>query len=776
MSLLRICIALAFVMIGSPVWADDAAEKVVEIQVKGSVSLSAEKVQAVLRQRVGENYNPGVVNDDIKRVWKMGLFSDVRVLAETTPKGLKLVYEVSERPTIQELRFFGNKKVSDSSLKDKANLVVDSTYDQAKLATAVKAIEDLYKEKDYYAISVQAETKPGAKSGQVIVNFRINEGNRMKIEKIDITGSKAFSANRVKGAMRDTREAGWLTGGSYDPKKLAEDLVNVLKFYAREGYAKAKLEGYSLDQLSDKSASVARQVTEFDEAGKRILLKIKIDEGVKYTWQGVSLTGNTVFKTSDLLEKMDTPTDKVYNQERWDGDLLRLRTTYSEKGYIYAGVTPEYTWDDVSGTVSAAITVSEGVKAYIEDIKIRGNDVTKEKVIRRQITLKPGDPFDSETVNKNRMKIYNLGFFENVAVDTQPGTEMDKLTLIYDVAPERKTGQLSIGAGYSSVEGLVGFLQVAQNNLFGNGQSVSAQWDFGDRKRSYSLSFTEPWLLDTPTSFGVDVYRTQRSSLYSSQGFAQDSTGGSLRLGRLLNEDWKVFSTYRYQSDYTYDVRSDLIGISEGIENISSITPSIVRDTRDNIFDASRGSNNTFSITMAGGYLGGDKHFIKPVYDSRIHFTTPAVFGWRWLNKFVLGLHGRVGYATPFDAGLGLSSVPVSERFFMGGTDTVRGYQERSLGASYYGGGHFSVLSNVEYGFKPVPPLKLRVFYDSGNTWQRVDDVDWQRPYLYPSYGFGMLFTIPTSVIQIRLDWGFPLDPNYYVNGGRIHFNIGNIF
>jgi outer membrane protein insertion porin family len=492
-----------------------------------------------------------------------------------------------------------------------------------------------------------------------------------------------------------------------------------------------------------------------------------------------------------LKDKIDSVNDKFFNQDKWDADLGRLQTTYASKGYIYASVTPEYSWDASAGEVKVKLTIKEASKAYIEEIRIRGNDVTKDKVIRRVLTLKEGDAFDSEAVGKNRMRIYNLGFFENVGVDTQPGSEMDKLILIFDVSPERKTGTLSLGAGYSSVEGLVGFLQVSQNNLFGNGQAVSAQWDFGTLKNSYSLSFTEPWLFDKPISFGVDLYRTLLTQGYNSQGFDQVSTGGSLRLGYTLNEYWKVFNTYRYQSDDTSNVSAGLTGIFEGIENISSITPSIVRDSRDNIFDASSGSYNILSVTLAGGYLGGDRHYVKPVFDSRYHFMTPAIFGWRWLNSFVLGLHGRIGYATPYDAGTGISEVPVSERFFMGGTDTVRGYDERSLGASIAPnfGGLFTLLTNIEYGFKPAPPIKLRAFYDSGNTWAGFNSVERDangnyKPFLYPAWGVGMLFTIPTSVIQIRLDVGFPLlpyDPNGPPNGVeaqgyRVHFNIGNIF
>jgi len=284
-----------------------------------------------------------------------------------------------------------------------------------------------------------------------------------------------------------------------------------------------------------------RRSADFDEANKRIVLKFSVEEGVKYRLASVVISGNTLFSEIELKDRMDSKTtDKFFNQDKWDADLARLQSAYNDKGYIYATVTPEYQWDAATGEVKVQISIKEASKAYIEEIRIRGNDITKDKVIRREITLKEGDAFDYEAVNKNKMRIQNLGFFENVAIDTQPGSEMDKLILIYDVSPERKTGTLSLGAGYSSVEGLVGFLQVSQNNLFGNGQAVSAQWDFGDRKNSYSLSFTEPWLFDRHVSFGVDIYRTMRTQAYNSQGFDQTSTGGSLRLGYSFKDAWRT--------------------------------------------------------------------------------------------------------------------------------------------------------------------------------------------------------------------------------------------
>lgn|GEM_PF-655978 len=792
-----------------------AGEIVTSLTVTGVRSSSADKILAVVRQRTGEPMNTEVLNEDLKRLWKMGLFQDVNLDAQPDPsgKGLRLDFQVTEKPVIEDVRFFGNKEIGDGTLLDKSALALKQTFDQDKVAAAVRTIEGLYKDKNFYAVQVAVDTKPGTQPGQVVVNFRIAEGNKMKIEEIRVVGNKVFTASKVKGAMKDTEEASWISGGSYDPDKMFDDYDSVLKAYANEGYVKAKIDGVGLDDWGDRGKEVVRNSTTFDEANKRIVLTLKIEEGAKYRLGKVTILGTTVVPEAELRARMASIKDTVFDQEDWDGDLTRLRSAYNEKGYIYANVQPDLHWDSTRGIVDATLTVTEGSKAYIEDIRIRGNEVTKDKVIRRMLDLKPGDPFDTEAVNRNRMKIYNLGYFENVAYDVQPGSEMDKLILIYDVSPERKTGTLSLGAGYSSVEQLVGFLQVSQNNLFGNGQSVSLQWNFGNATQSYSLSFTEPWLLDKPVSLGVDLFNTTQTTAYASQGFNLQSEGAGLRLGYTLTDYWKTSAGYRYQTDTIS--QSSVTGVIDGVSHISSITPSLSRDTRDNIFDPTQGTYNVASIMMAGGFMGGDKSFYEPILDSRAFFDTPVIFHQDWMKMFVLGLHTRVGWALPYDSGTGDSpsannssptaneAVPTSSLFFLGGTDTVRGYQERSLGASQLGGGRNELLGNIEYGFKPAPPLKLHVFYDTGNAfnnsgyagrWDSQSSASWfsghgrfdrlwqdgKDPYLYSSWGFGMLFTIPTSVIQIRLDVGFPLQPASDPAAGgqnyRIHFNIGNIF
>ena len=792
---------------------------VTSLSVTGSTSIDPEAILAVVRQRKGEPLNDSVTNEDIKRIWKLGKFQDVNLETEPGPggKGVALIFHVIERPSVEDVRFFGNKEISDNTLKDKAGIDLKMPFDQDKVAAAVRAIQTQYKDKNFYAAQVTVDTKAGTKPGFVVVNFRIAEGNKMQIEKITITGNKVFSAEKIKSAMKDTEVAGWFTGGSYDPDKVFDDYQKILKAYADEGYVKARLDGVSLDAWGDQGRDVVRNSTTFDEANKRIELHLKVAEGPIYHLGSVSFSGNKLFTDAELRGNLSSlkATDGVFNQDRWEKDLQRLRQMYSSKGYIYAQVQPEYQWLDSEGKVSAKLAVQEGSVAYIEEIRIRGNAVTKDHVIRRVLILKPGDVFNADQVNQDRARINNLGFFETVAVDTQPGSEMDKLILIFDVA-ERKTGTLSLGAGYSSVQGLVGFLQVSQNNLFGNGQAVSAQWNFGSSTNSYSLSFTEPWLFDKPVSLGVDLFSTTETTAYNSQNFNLQSTGGALRSGyAFVGTPYKVTGSYRYQTDDITNVQGSIVGIEPGITHLSVITPGISRDTRDNIFYATDGSFNTLSVELAGGYLGGDDAFVKPVFDSRFFFATPAILGQDWLHNFVLGLHGRVGWATTYSDGTGNNMVPTSEKFFIGGTDTVRGYDERSLGASGVGGGTYELLTNIEYGFKPAPPIELHVFYDSGNTWTSPQNTQGTVPgalpgnagyggvnlgfnsakggkwddastythnnlYLYPSVGVGLLFTIPTSVIQIRLDWGYSLDPEARreggVEGGRVHFNIGNIF
>jgi outer membrane protein insertion porin family len=348
-----------------------SGDVVTDLTVTGAQSISGEKVLALVRQRRVEPLSTQVLNED-QRIWKMGLFR-MCLNADPTSRARAVLTLRSPTPGDPGLRFFGNKR--SARTMEKAALEPKSTYDQDKVAAAVRALEDYYKSKNFYAAEVSVDTKPGKENGEVVVNFRISEGNKMKIEKIDVVGAKIFSANRVKGAMKDTQEAGWFSAAP-TARQDPDDYEAILKMYAREGYVKAKLDNVGLESWGDRGREVVRNSTTFDEANKRIVLRFKVDEGIQFRLGGITITGNTLFSDAELRERVDSLQAKVFNQDQWDADLARLRSAYSEKGYIYANVQPEYKWDEEAGTVSAVLTIQESTKAYIEEIRIR-HDTTQ---------------------------------------------------------------------------------------------------------------------------------------------------------------------------------------------------------------------------------------------------------------------------------------------------------------------------------------------------------------------------------------------------------------
>ena len=487
---------------------------------------------------------------------------------------------------------------------------------------------------------------------------------------------------------------------------------------------------------------------------------------LKYTVKELAVAGAEVYTQDELYESMETKPERSFNRVQFERDIAAVRNMYAGKGHIFSQIKENYVYDDDIGTVKIAIEISEGPVAYINEIKIRGNYVTLEKVIRREIPLKEGEPFDSNKIRKSQEKIYNLGFFDNVVIDTEQ-VDMDKLNLVFEVT-ERKTGNIGLGAGYSTVEGLVGYVQLSQSNLFGEGKAFSADVQFGSDKKSWQLSYKDPWLFDTDTSFGADLWNVFKQNTYNNQGYDLDTYGFNLSFGRRFGDNHKTYLTYRYQEDKYSNIDTELAGIvPEGKSQISSITPMYVYDDRDDVFDPSRGLYASFSMQFGGGWLGGDFNYIKTTADVR--YFVPSIW------KTALALHAKIGSGTAYNYSYGNAALPVTEKFYCGGTDTVRGYEERSLGP--LGGGDFLMVLNAEYKIKLVErTLTAAIFYDSGNCWGNADEVDWTNPFLYSAVGAGVRLTIPGTVMVLRLDFGYGLVPDKAVKGGKVHFNIGNIF
>ncbi len=760
----------------------EETEIIDEIQIKGLVTVDEKKFLDMISYGIGMAYSKYKTREDIRNLYKSGKFDDVRIYLEKKDDKNILVYEVKELPRIGKIVIAGNKDVGEGDIKGKLESDEEKKKEEGQeeikikemeyfneflLKQGIERIKKMYKERNFYnaKIDYSFETyKDENKRGELVkIQINVDEGSKLKVKKITATGNKVFSVDKIKGSM-DTKEEGWFVSGVFDDDKFIEDLKKILKSYYQEGYVKAKINDYTYGEIDINRSKIIKNYVKMDEQNNSITIEIPINEGIKYSVKRIKIEGNEIFTSEQIQDKIETKQNKTFDKIQFENDLNIVRNLYAGKGYIFSQIKDSYIYDDDLGTVDINLKITEGSVAYIDKIKIRGNYVTKDKVIRRELNLEEGEPFDANKIRKAQENIYNLGFFDNILIDTEQ-VDIDRLNLIFEVV-ERKTGNIGLGAGYSTVEGLVGYIQLTQTNLFGEGKAFQADVQFGNQKKSWQLSYKDPWFFDTPTSFSVDLWNTFKNTAYNNQGYDIDSYGFNLTFGRRFGLLHKVYLTYRYQQDKYSNIRSDLVSIiPEGESQISSITPMYVYDSRDDIFDANRGFYASAAVQIGGGLLGADYNYIKTVVDLR--YFIPSFW------KFVFALHGRIGHAAGYPWETGSSIVPVAEKFYAGGTDTVRGYEERSLGPA--GGGNFLIVTNFEYKLKIVERvLTAAVFYDSGNCWNNFNEIDLTNPFLYSSLGFGIRLTVPGTVMVLRLDWGYALDNS--LPGGKIHFNIGNIF
>ncbi len=736
--------------------------KISAVKIQGNQNVSNLLIYGHLTEKEGDVFSMRRVRMDIHNLFSMGDFKDVRVEAMPGAHSgqIELTFVVVERPLIGKLEFKGNKKFDATKLGEAMKLQAKSAYDESKLNEDILAIKKLYLDEGYSAVAVEPQTQVLAEKNLVDLTLQINEGNQVKIAKIDVLGTVAFSANKVAGETKENKQ-----GDKFKPDLLNEDMKAIEDFYHDEGYLRAVVLNHDEKMSPD---------------GKKVTITITVREGVQYNLGDVSLTGNVLVEDKDMLTAFGYKKGDLLRKKDFDDAVRKMRSLYADKGYIYANVNPQMTYDDDLKKVDITFDVTEGQMAYVQDIKIVGNYKTQDYVIRRELVIAAGDKFEADKIKLSIQNLNNLGFFEEVNPDVQPGDAPGKQILVLRVK-ERKTGSISVGGGYSSVDGFVGNIKLEEANLFGKAQHVNLDLEFGASRTSYSAGFSEPWLFNTPTSFSLSGFNTTRtftSSLITADGnkfYTEQQIGGSISLGRRLSRYWSIFGTYSLQNVTISDVASyyTTIGTPQYIaatsSTTSSFTPRLVYDSRDNYFDPTTGWKHQLSIEFAGGPLGFDNDFIKAVEDTSVFVPLPA--------GFVVGEHVRFGAEQGFwFPGRGYSDVPLYEKFYAGGTDTIRGYNERGVGP--LAGGNALFVSNTELKHPIVGPLRGVLFFDTGDAWTNVWNL--QESSLQMGAGVGVRLTIPGTIMDIRLDYGWPIGSNLSAAaappGGVLHFNLGNLF
>jgi len=747
----------------SQVSPEEKTPKIIKvIEVRGNKSVSTNTILSKIKTRVGQPYQENIISDDVKRLYLLGFFSDISVETEELPEGIKVIINVVERPLLEKISFEGMRRVyiKEEKLKEQLKSKEKEYLDYVKLKEDVETIRSLYVKKGFSDTKVDYKVSIDKERNTAEVTFVVYEAKRIKIRRINISGNKTYPTKRLLKLMK-TKKAWLFNPGILKEEVLNEDIKRIEEFYKSGGFQDVKID-YKVTR---------------DPKKPFIYIDIQIEEGKKYLVGKVSIEGNSVVSESDIRKVLKCLEGKVFSQAQMKEDISNIQGIYFDKGYIFAQVKEAVSVDTDTGRVDITYKIIENEVGYVNKIKIRGNVKTKDIVIRRELRIYPGERFDGAKLRRSKERLQNLGFFEEVSFDTEDTEFPNKKDLIVDVK-EAKTGTFSFGGGYSTVDEFVGFVEIEQRNFdwknfpyfTGDGQDLKLRASFGTLTDSYVLSFTEPWFLDYPISFGFDAYR-QRHERETDVGYGYDErrTGGDIRFGKEFTEYLRGDLAYRYDTIEISGVREDAtqdLKKEEGKNSISSMEFSLTQDKRDNRFLPTQGYLLTGSLQIAGGAFSGDKDFFK-------FFGRTSKYFPLWLNS-VLELRMRLGLA---DAYGDSEEVPIYERFFAGGAYTIRGYEERKIGpfdsvTKDPLGGNSLLIGNIEYTYPLFDFLRTAVFFDSGNVWKKVSDLG--SGGFKSSFGFGLRLKTPLG--PISLDYGIPLNKEpgeEKKSNGRFHFSVG---
>jgi len=752
-------------------------KNVTAIEVKGNKAISTNVIISKMKTRIGSAYQENIISDDLKRLYLLGFFSDIKIDTQDYKDGLKIIVNVTERPIIQKISFSGINLITtkDEKLKQQLKSRETQYLDYPALAEDIRILKKMYEKIGYNQADISYKVDLNSETNKADIVFTVIEGKKVRVKDIIISGNKSFPSARILKLLK-TKRAWFFNAGVLKDDVIGEDIQRIKSFYQREGFT-----------------DVAAEYEVKADVKKNYLLyvNIKITEGKKYLVGSVIVKGNNQITEKEIISRLtDCICGKVFSQEAMKKDITSIQGLYFDRGYISAQVQESTIVNTDSGRVDITYGITENQVTYVDKIKVRGNIKTKDVVIRREMRIHPGEKFDGEKLRRSKERLQNLGFFDEISYDTEETKEPDKKNLLVDVK-ETKTGAFSFGGGYSTVDQFIGFVEIEQKNFdwrnwpyfTGAGQNLKFRASIGNLSDSFELSFTEPWMFDYPIAFGFDLYRrTHKRDTDVGYGYDEKVTGGDLRLGKELSEYLRGDLTYRLDeidiTNPSSDASNDLLN-EVGKNLVSVFTPSLTFDSRDNVFDTRKGNLLSASFDFAGGPLGGDKNYWKFFTRASHYFPMP--------RGAVLEVRGRLGLAEPYSS---TSNIPIYERFFAGGAYTIRGYEERKVGpvdplSKDPLGGASLAVGNIEYTYPLFSFLKVAAFYDVGNVWEKIGDIFSNKNANgvinsggFKS-GFGLGLRINTPVGPIMLDYGIPMNKESgedTIKSGRIHFSASHGF
>jgi len=752
---------------------DFSAFKVDEIKITGAKRIEKEAILDRIETKIGKTVSQKDLRNIINNIYQMKSFEQVELYQiEENGKNI-LELKLQERPVLTEIVFEGQDGVKEDDLKAVLTQRKYSIVDINAIKSDVKAIQKLYEEKGFFLAQVSYRLEP-LENDQLKLIYLIQEFDKVKVKTISFLGNRALSDQQIKDVLmtkEDSLFSFFSDSGAFKETNFERDVELIKYFYKTKGYLQI---------------NVARPEVTISEDKKWVFITMRLVEGPQFTVNNIKFSGDMLWTEQEFNERISLKENETYSEEVLQQDIRLLTEMYQDKGYAFVNVLRTLETIPGEDKVDVEFIFEKGKLAKFGKVFIKGNSKTRDKVVRRELEIEEGKRFSGSALRRSQENVNRLGFFEPGSVVfnslTAPGTD-DVIDIEISVK-ERNTGQISLGAGYSSND--KGFMQasVSQNNFLGRGQVISLDANFGSRIKNYSLAFTEPYLFDTLWTSGADVSYSEDKRL---DDFELLTKGGSLKVGHpVFNNYTRLFLTYRIEDRKIRDAQEQLI--DNTLENglTSSMMLSMIQDLRNNSFEPTAGHYWRVSTRYAG--LGGDRKWLKNEVETRFY-------------KRVVGdliFRNRI-YAGRMDI-INNERIPYSEKFALGGPRDLRGYLLNQIGPrslrtisvdvrdnngniigrenrrvffNNRGLSSFFTTLEFEHPLAKEAGLKWVIFTDWGNVWE--DSPMKENNFrLRGDYGFGFRWFSPIGVL--RFEFGYPIKPRDDESGSQFNFDLGQIF
>jgi outer membrane protein insertion porin family len=765
--------------------------EVKRVQFRGNRKVEDDALRVNLRVVPGASLTQDLLREDVRSIWRMGFFEDVQVEANPAEGGVVVVFVLKEKPSIRKIYVSGHEEVGLTKINEVLDIKKEQILDLAKIKKNMEKIRELYLQRGFYMADVTHELKRVGAS-EVDVTFRVHENAKVEVRRVNFVGNKAATDQELRAVMltQETDLLSFVTSaGTYREDMFQRDMLLLTSYYQDRGYIHVKIHDPKFELSPDK---------------RSLYITIPIEEGKAYTLGKIEFRGELLEDEKVLRPRLDAKSGELFSRSKIGQDIQELTEHYRDKGFAYVNVLPQTEVNETKLLVDVTYEVQRGGEVVFDRINIRGNSRTRDKVIRREMRVVEGEPYNSTLLELSKRRVNALGFFERVDVSEKRGDTDDKLEVNVEVT-ERQTGAFQIGAGFSSAENFIFQAQISQNNLFGRGQALSLQAMLSGLRQIFMLSFDEPYFLDTRWTFGFNLYN--QFQYYPS--FNRTSKGGSLTWGYMLFDNFHLYVRYQLEEVGVSTInRSRFFSGGQRtpfppgtLANLlrpglsSSFRLSLTYDSRDNRL-----------FPTSGWFNDAAAEFAEPIFLSQTRYTrydvTSRYFYPLW-GPFVLRLRAQMGLVTSADP----QGVPIFERYFVGGIYDVRGFRPYSLGPRIRApleqipdatldvntiGGNLQLIGRAEIEFPLIERVGIRavVFTDAGNAYNledqycrlRPSDPDvsfdpcvkpWSNPEsLRTSWGFGFRWFSPIG--PLRFEWGLPFKPLFGEEPLIFEFTIGN--